>query len=92
MEAHYAETEALRPKKDTHVTGETTVAETKPPTPVLAQTEDQTALKSTNHSDVTTPFKVSNAQQRNLSAQLKSTRTRTAKAPVRFHAGLCLSV
>jgi len=46
--------EALRPKKDTQMTGETTTVETKPPTPMPAQTERQTALKSTNHSDVTT--------------------------------------
>ena len=39
------------------MTGETTIAETKPPTPVPAQTEGQTALKSANHNDVTTPVK-----------------------------------
>ena len=76
--------EALRPKKDTQVTGETTVAETKPPTPVPAQTEGQTALKSTSHSVVTTPVKVNNTQQQNLSGPLKSTHNRIVKAPVRF--------
>jgi len=76
--------EALRPKKDTQMTGETTTVETKPPTPVPAQTERQTALKSTNHSDVTTPVKVRDALQQNLSAPLRSTRTRIVKAPVRF--------
>ena len=76
--------EALRPTKDTQMTDKTTVAETKPPTPVPAQTEGQTALKSTNHSDVTTSVKVSNTQQQNRSAPRKSTRTRIVKAPVRF--------
>jgi len=76
--------EALRPNKDTQMTGETTTGETKPPTPVPAQTERQTALKSTNHSDVTTPVKVSDAPQQNLGTPLKSTRTRIVKAPVRF--------
>ena len=76
--------EALRPKKDTQMTGETTIAETIPPIPVPAQTERQTALKSTNQSDVTTSVKVSDAPQQNLTAPLKSTRTRIVKAPVRF--------
>ena len=76
--------EALRPKKDTQMTGETTTVETKPHTPVPAQTERQTALKSTNHSDVNTPVKVSDAPQQSVSAPLKSTRTRIVKAPVRF--------
>ena len=76
--------ETLRPTKDTQMTDKTTVAETKPPTPVPAQTEGQTALKSSNHSDVTTSVKVSNTQQQNRSAPLKSTRTRIVKAPVRF--------
>ena len=75
----------MRPKKDTQMTGETTgVAETKPPTPVPAQTKGQTAFKSTSHSVVTTPVKVNNALQQNLSAPLKTTRTRIVKAPVRF--------
>jgi len=60
--------EALLPKKDTQMTSETTIAETKPPTPVPAQTKRQTALKSTNHSDVTTSVKVSDIPQQNLSA------------------------
>ena len=47
--------QAFRPKKDTQMTGETTIAETKPPSSVPAETEGQTALRSTNHSDVTTP-------------------------------------
>ena len=47
----------MRPKKDTQMTGENTIAETKPPTPVPAQTEGQTALKSANHNDVTIPVK-----------------------------------
>ena len=76
--------EPLRPKKDTQMTGETTIAETKPPTPVPAHTERQTALKSTNQSDVATPAKVSDTLQQNLSAPLKSTRARIVKAPVRF--------
>ena len=42
------------------MTDKTTVAETKPLTPVPAQA-GQTALKSTNHSDVTTPVEVSNS-------------------------------
>ena len=79
--------QALRPKKDTQMTGETTIAETKPPSSVPAETEGQTALRSTNHSDVTTPVKVSDTPQQNLSVPLKSTRTRIVKAPVR-----CLSV
>ena len=76
--------EALRPKKDTQMTGETTTAEAKPPTTVPAQAERQTTLKSTNHSDVATPVKVSDTPQQNPSAPLKSTRTRIVKAPVRF--------
>ena len=76
--------QALRPKKDTQMTGETTIAETKPPSSVPAETEGQTALRSTNHSDVTTPVKVSDTPQQNLSVPLKSTRTRIVKAPVRF--------
>lgn len=74
----------LRPKKDTQMTNETTIAETKPPSSVPAETEGQTALRSTNHSDVTTPVKVSDTPQQNLSVPLKSTRTRIVKAPVRF--------
>ena len=51
--------QALRPKKDTQMTGETTIAETKSLSSVPAETEGQTALRSTNHSEVTTPVKVS---------------------------------
>ena len=69
--------------QDTQMTGETTVAETKPSTPVPAQ-KGQTALKSTSHSVVTTSVKVSNTPQQNLSAPLKTTHTRIVKAPVRF--------
>ena len=76
--------EALRPKKDTQMTGETTTAETRPPIPVPAQPERQTAWKSTNQSDVTTPVKVNDTPQQNLTAPLKSTCTRIVKAPVKF--------
>ena len=76
--------QALRPKKDTQMNGETIIAETKPPSSVPAETEGQTALRSTNHSDVTTPVKVSDTPQQNHSVPLKSTRTRIVKTPVRF--------
>ena len=76
--------QALRPKKDTQMTYETTIAEIKPPSSVPAETEGQTALRSTNHSDVTTPVKVSDTPQQNLSVPLKSTRTTIVRAPVRF--------
>ena len=74
----------MRPKKDTQMTGETTIAETKPPSSVPAEREGQTALRSTNHSDVTTPVKVSDTPQQNLSVPLKSTCTTIVRAPVRF--------
>ena len=76
--------EALRPKKDTQMTGESTVAETKPPAPAPAQAERQTALNSTSHSDATAPVRVNNTQQQTLSAPLKTTRTRIVRAPVTF--------
>ena len=85
METLRRNREALRPVKDTQLmTGETTVAKTKPPTSVLAQTEGQLALKSTSQSVVTVLVKVNNTQQQNLSALLKSTCTRLVKVPLKF--------